>query len=207
MIEASVSNIDLLRIWKQDEDLDLGWILNKIQVREETDAMRAGTAFHKAIEDAPEGDYRTLQALGHTFTIWGDYDLALPKIKEVGLNKMYSGMLVKGRVDALGARVVHELKTTSQFDPDRYLDRLQHKFYMDMTGADRHDWHIFVIRQTGSDMERAYDVYQYHYLTQCRYPGLHEDCMKAAEEYREFAERFLVGWTPPPSTNVGAFQV
>jgi hypothetical protein len=194
MIETSVSNLDLFQIWASDDDLDVQWLVNKITgPREQTPAMAAGEAFHKAIENAQtEGEYEKLSAMGYTFRFCGEFDIALPQLKEVKVSAEYSGVLVKGRVDGLGASVVHELKTTEQFDPDRYLDRLQWRFYLDLTGANQNIWHIFQMKQSGYEDEKQYDVYGYHQLSEYRYPELHKDCLKAAEEYKQFAERFLV---------------
>jgi len=193
MMEVSVSNLDLFGIWKADEDLDVGWLVQKITgPREQTEKMACGEAFHKALEMALEGEHNVLSAMGYTFRFCGDFELALPVLREVKVNKEYSGILVKARVDALEARVVHELKTTEQFDPDRYLDRLQWRFYLDMTDSDRNDWHIFQIKQSGYEDDKEYDVYAYHKLTQYRYQGLHDDCLRAADEYRQFAEKFLI---------------
>lgn len=192
MIEVSVSNVDLYRTWKQSDDLDVGWLLNKITgPREQTEAMKAGEAFHKAMEGASGDEIITLSAMGYTFRFCGEFELFLPALQEIKVTKEYSGVLVKGRVDGLGARIVHELKTTEQFDPDRYLDRLQWRFYLDMTEADQHEWHVFQMKESGMPDDKTYDVYGYHLMTQYRYRALHYDCLAAVEEYKEFAERFI----------------
>lgn len=188
MRETSVSNIDLYKMWKNQDELDLSWLLMKLAVRKQTEAMMAGEAFHKAVEYAPDGEFSTLSALDYQFRFCGDYELALPKLRESSLSREYSGLLVKGRVDGLGASVVHDLKTTEQFDPDRYLERMAWRFYLDIWGAKRFEWHIFQVKETG---RKQYDVYAYHHLVQYGYQGLHEDCLRAAEEYRDFAGRFL----------------
>lgn len=189
-MEASVSNLDLFGIWRDDEDLEVNWLVQKILgPRDQTEKMACGEAFHKALENSTDGDFYTLSAMGYSFRFCGDFDLTLPRLKEVKVSKEYSGLLVKGRVDGLAARVVHELKTTEQFDPGRYLERLQWRFYLDMTASDRFDWDIFQIKETG---DKQYDVYAHHRMSQYSYVGLHEDCEKAATEYRRFAEQFLV---------------
>jgi hypothetical protein len=194
MIETSVTNVNLYRTWKQEEGLDVGWLLTKILVREQTPKMVAGEAFHNAIEEAQESEHYSLGAMGYVFQFLCDAELALPTLREVSMSKEYDGLLVKGRVDAIDAKIVSDLKTTEQFEPERYLDGLQWRFYLDMTEADRFDWHVFQMRETTSKYcDHLCEVFGYHTLTQYRYDGMHEECLKWAREYREFAENFLVG--------------
>jgi hypothetical protein len=188
VIEASVSNIDLYRIWKEQESLEVEWLINKILIREQTEKMMAGEAFHKAVELSEREENFSLSANDYVFHFPGEIEIVFPALREVSLTKEYEGLLVKGRVDGLGPRLVSELKTTEQFDPDRYLEGLQWRFYLDMAEADRFDWHIFQMSQCG---EREYEIFGYHPLTQYRYARMHDDCLKAAREYKHFAEKFL----------------
>lgn len=189
MISASVSNIDLYRVWSEEEALDISWLVNKIMVREQTEKMMAGEAFHKAVEGATSyQNHDVLSANGYVFHLLPEMEIELPALRECPLEKVYDGMLVKGRVDAIGPRIVTEIKTTEQFDPDRYLEGLQWRFYLDISGADRFDWHIFQMSSCG---DKEYEVYGHHKLTQFNYPRVHGDCLKAADKYKNFAEKFL----------------
>jgi hypothetical protein len=122
-----------------------------------------------------------------------DAEIAMPALREASLSQDYDGLLVKGRVDGITGKLVTDLKATEQFDAERYVDGLQWRFYLDMTGADRFDWHVFQIYQDGDPATDGflYAVRGYHKLTQYRYAGMHEDCLRWAREYREFADRFL----------------
>jgi hypothetical protein len=188
-LEVSVTDLDLFRHWSEEEGLDTGWLLTKLLVREQTDAMKAGSAFHKALENALEGDFTVVSADDYVFHFDCDMEIAMPSIREGSMSKDYHGLLVKGRVDGVHGRTITEIKTTEQFDPDRYLEGLQWKFYLDMTGCDRFDWHVFQVRECG---DKEYDVFGYHQLTQYRFVGLHEMCERWTRDYKDFAERFLV---------------
>lgn len=188
MFEARVTHLEQHRIWKSEEDLDIGWLIQRIRGQEETDKMRAGTAFHKAMENADALYYNVLTADDYRFDILCEIELVLPTVSEIAMTRAYGDLLVTGRLDGLRGRVVTEFKTTERFDADRYLDGLQWRFYLDMTGADRFDWHVFEMSEQAF---RHYEVYRYHQLTQFRYNGLHEDCEKAAAEYLDFASKFL----------------
>src|SRR5208282_3743379 len=173
MITASVSNLALYETWAKEEDLDLGWLLTKLLVREETPAMSAGLAFHSAMETVEaDKEYGVISANGYRFNMLCDVDMELPKIQEASIEKDYEGLLVRGRVDAWSAGVVSDYKTTEQFDPDRFLDKITWRLYLDMTGASTFVWHIFLMKQGGRDEEKTFDVYGYHKMTQYRYANL-----------------------------------
>jgi hypothetical protein len=186
--QARVTHLEQHRIWKSDEDLDIGWLIQRIRGQEETDKMRAGTAFHKVMEGLEAREHNVLTTDDYRFDILCDIDLVLPTVSEIAASRVYGDLLVTGRLDGLRGRVVTEFKTTERFDADRYFEGLQWRFYLDMTGADRFDWHVF---QMSERAPKTYEIYQYHQLTQFRYNGLRADCEKAAADYLVFAQKFL----------------
>lgn len=193
MIETSVTNLRSFQIWQNSEDLDLAWIKERLQKPEETPQMLMGRAFHRAIERATESS-AVLTADGYSFDILCDAELTLPNLREASLSKDYGGLLVKARVDGIWGKVVSELKTTeNQFDAENYVESCQWRFYLDMTDADRLDWHIFQMTELKN---KHVEVWGHHYMKQFRYPDLHRDCAELAREYLEMAERgFLNGPT------------
>lgn len=196
-MEARVSNLELYRIWSNMDGVGVEWLINRLASDEPTEKMQKGTAFHKALELAVAGqDSYTLCALGYTFHILCDVDLTLPALREIKLRKQYGELTVSGTLDGLTGKVVTDYKTTEQFDGERYMESIQWRFYLDLSGADRFDYQVFQMKEK---KEKEYEVYGYHKLTQFRYADLHSDCMKAAEEYAHFADKFL-----PSSTLVTA---
>lgn len=199
-METSVSNIETYRIWKAAEDLDISWLIQRLTVREQTAKMKAGEAFHKALEKALETEHYAVSAMGHSFSFLCDAEISLPKLRECSISKDYDGLLVRARVDAISGRTVTDIKTTEDVDFDRYMESYQWRFYLDITGADRFEWPIFQMREVPSDDATiCFDVFGFHKLIQYRYDGLHEDCVRAAQEYKEFAERHL----PPIQSRSG----
>lgn len=189
-LSTSVSNLDLFRAWKNDEDLDLGWLLDRLTRKiEQTEQMRVGEALHKALENAPVGEFSTLAANGYTFQFCGDVELCIPPHREVRISQHYGALEVRGRVDAISGLMVEDHKTTAQFDPDRFMGSYQWRYYLDMTGANVFRWNVFVIRET--DEEHVYTVVDFHRLEQRRYPALHEDCVRLAGEFAAFAGQHL----------------
>jgi hypothetical protein len=190
---ARVSNIETFRQWREDEEQTPQDLVERLTAFEPSEAMLAGTAFHKALEDAQPGAYDTLEALGYTFHLTGDGELALPAVRELRASKHYGPLRVSGQVDVIDGLRIEDHKTTSRFDPDRYLAGAQWKFYLDIFGADVFRWTVFEVRQVGP---QEYEVKPPQLLEQHRYPGLHEDCAALAADYFDFATRYMPDHSP-----------
>jgi hypothetical protein len=189
MFSARVTEVESFRIWKGDEDLDLGWILSRLRDRVESEAMRVGTAFHKALELGSVGDYDMLSGDGYLFHVNADITLELPTIREVRTGKQYGDLTVSGQVDAIDGRIIYDHKTTKQFDADRYMESYQWRYYLDLFDADAFRYNVFVLKET--DDPKVYVVSDFHRLEQRRYPDLHADCERLAGQFAEFAREHL----------------
>lgn len=197
---ARVSNIEAYRRWSNwqplhdnDEEPSLADLVRQITTDEPSEAMKAGTAFHKALETAGDGTHYTLEALGYTFRL-ADGELALPTVRELRAYGSYGGLHVTGQVDGLQGKTVIDHKTTSRCDVERYLTGCQWKFYLDLFDADVFTWNIFEIKELEPN---EYGVSPPQVLTAYRYPEMRDDCMKLASEYLDFARKNL-----PRETNV-----
>lgn len=188
-MEARVSNLELYRIWSGMENTGVDWIVNRLADNAPTEKMEKGTAFHKALELAAAGtDCYTLTAMGYTFHVLCDVEISLPSLRETRLVKDYEGLTISGTLDGLTGNTVTDYKTTEQFDGERYMESLQWRFYLDLSGADRFDYKVFQMKEK---KEKEYEVTGYHTLSQFRYADLHSDCLKAARDYKRFADTFL----------------
>lgn len=193
---ARVSNIEAYRQWKnwqplfdgQDEPT-LEDLIRQITTDEPSEAMQAGTAFHKALEVAQEGSHETFEANGYRF-ILPDGDLPLPELREMRAARWYGGLQVTGQVDCVRGRLVIDHKTTGRFDPERYLNGCQWKFYLDIFGADEFQWNVFEIKEVE---EKVYRVSSPQVLRSYRYPLMNGFCADLAAEYLEFARAHLSG--------------
>lgn len=194
MITASVLNLDSFRIWKDDEDLGIEWLRDRLLGTEETEQMRVGKAFHSALEAITEGEVGFIESNGYRFDFdWRNVELEISPMREIFISKQYGDVLVRGKVDSLTGPLVVDYKTTSQFDPDRLMNGYQWRYYLDMTGADRFRWEVFVMKET--DDPKVYLISDFHQLEQRRYPELEADCRKLALEYGKFAVAHLTAVT------------
>lgn len=184
-----VSNIETFRRWREDEEQDAEALVERLTDFHPTEQMLAGTAFHKALEDAVPGEYDQLHALGYTFLL-PDAELALPDIRELRAFGGYGPLHVTGQVDALHGKRVEDHKTTAAFRPDGYLEGCQWRFYLDLFGADVFRWNVFEITPVRGQ-EKTYQVKPPQLLEQCRYPGLRADCEALAQDFYEFAAKHM----------------
>lgn len=189
-----VSEVESFRQWRDDEDADLELLLARMRGQTEaSEAMLAGTAFHKALEVAQPGEAETLQALGYTFKMVGDFELAIPVIREVRASKAYTvddcAVLVSGQLDAIEGKRVEDHKTTGRFDPERYLGGYQWRLYLEIFGANHFRWNVFEISAT--DDQLTWEVFAAHRLEQYRYPGMSADCERLVSDLARFAREHL----------------
>lgn len=191
---ARVSNIEALRQWKHwrplfdgQEEPTVEDLVRFITEDDPSEAMKAGTAFHKAMEIAQDGSHDTFEANGYRF-ILPDADIELPPIREMRAYKDYGALTVTGQVDAVHGRTVLDHKTTGKFDPERYLDGCQWKFYLDLFEADEFQWNIFVIKEIEP---QVYQVAPPQILKAYRYPEMRHDCETLAADYLDFANIHL----------------
>jgi hypothetical protein len=189
-----VSSIESFRRWRLDDDATPDDLVERLTSFHPTEPMLAGTAFHRALELAVDGEYTELEANGYTF-ILPDADIALPTVRELRAFRNYGEMEVTGQVDGLHGLRIEDHKTTASFNPDGYLEGCQWRFYLDIFEADVFRWNVFQISPVPRT-EKTYNVKPPQILEQCRYPGLHEDCIRLASDYYAFASRFMPNYKP-----------
>lgn len=185
MLTASVSNVDLFRAWRESADLDSEWLLRRLRGDErQSEAMKVGEAFHKGLENmsGEPGEICNFKSDGYEFVFTCDCECALPKIRELRIDKQYGDLLVRGRIDGLHGVEVTDYKTTAQFDPERLMEGYQWRFYLDMLASDEFIWKVFVLAEDAG----YYRVTQFHELSQRRYPDMEADCKKLVNEFYEF---------------------
>lgn len=190
-----VSNVEAFRQFELDEEAEPGQFIGELlHGFEPSAAMVAGTAFHKALEDAPTGlCVSALEALGHTFTFRGDFEVRLPVIRELRASKAYvvdgKPIVISGQVDGIEGLRIDDHKTTSRFDPDRYLTGYQWRLYLDIFGASVFRWNVFEINEL--DFPGLYEVRDQHTLEQYRYPALGADCQALVERFARFVREHV----------------
>lgn len=102
---------------------------------------------------------------------------------------------VVAKLDHLYGVVVHEFKTCwskSGFDAHRYLDSAQPRFYLDVTGAQKVRFVVFVMSDTERDGIVLRSVEELDFWP---YPEMSADCQELLEEFVRWADlRRLRPW-------------
>jgi hypothetical protein len=194
-----VSEVESFRQYLEDEESELENLLARMRGQlPPSAAMETGTAFHKALEEAPTGlTVNEIEANGHRFTFRGDFTVELPAIREVRASKTWlvdgEPVCISGQLDCIHGKRVEDHKTTGRFDPERYLDGYQWRLYLAIFGAEAFRWNVFEIAEceTTNDGPAHWEVFAQHRLEQYRYPGMETDCQRLVEGLARFARVHL----------------
>jgi len=194
-----VSMVESFRQWEVDPDGDTDRLIAGIcGMGEETPAMRAGTALHKALELAQPGEVERLSVPGYVFTFPKDFTLGVTPIRELRASKTYlvddRPITISGQVDAIDGLRIEDHKSTSRFDPDRYLTGYQWRLYLSIFAAWQFRWNVFEIGEVESAQPSEgfepppaeYEVLALHTLSQFRYPSLEADCLALVTRFARF---------------------
>lgn len=191
MISVSVSDLESFRQYLEDEDFTVDELLSRLRREQQpTEQMLAGTALHKMLEYATDGELESVEVDGFTFQF--DCEIALPvsSVREMSITKEYETngqtVLVRGRVDEINGTEVVDHKTTGNFDCERFYAGYQWRLYLDMIDAQSFRWNVFEMKPV-TKAERTYRISSFHILKQYRYPSLASDVQSLVSRYVEFA--------------------
>jgi hypothetical protein len=151
--------------------------------RNETPKMAAGTAVHKVLELAGAGDLSMAEQNGWSISFDLNATLALPTMREVPLRRVHNGITLNGRVDSITATTVRDVKTTEQFDAEKYHDSYQWRAYLWMSGRSRFVYDVFKVKLNEDDM--TVSVVDYAPMQFYRYAGMDKDVEWLVDEYAE----------------------
>ena len=201
MIRVSVSNLDKYAAYLNDEDFSLDMLLRDLRGQTpRTPAMERGHAFAKAMEQLPtlNAPFSLITAEGHAFAFTCDVELEAWPRRELKAEKDYGGIIVSARCDRLHGMTIADDKSTSHFSGDagveKYIDKKQWSYYLDIFGAHEFVWHIWETREIDTDgtpgIKAAWEVFAHHVIRNYRYPELETECRDFAQEFKQFAESY-----------------
>lgn len=197
MLRLSPSLIDSYRYWRSIEDEDraaasLAELLASIRREESppTEAMVRGTAWHRALEESDDhhGDVVEVEERGHRFR-FNAAEVAmiraqLPKVTSLELRGRLElpevGVVLYLRTDGVVGNTIHEHKTATRPDLDRYTHSAQWRAYLLAF-----DCRVVVYHVVQLVHSRKADIWQlkdYLPFRQYHYPRMRQDlCGQAAE--------------------------
>jgi hypothetical protein len=204
MRQLSVSDLELFRRYRTDEDFPFEAFLAQLQRREgPTLNMRAGTALHALLEQIQlgslsSGEVERYETDEFSFSFSLDAAVPLSAVRECSGQRVFqigdTAVELRGRCDELnGTEVVDHKVTFSPFDAIRYVDSVQWRAYLAIFGAHRFRYNVFVAKDCGVDDRglTQIDVREYHALTLHSYPALEADVEREVGRFVEFAQAHL----------------
>lgn len=195
-MRISATQIDAYLRWRANEDAPLedirDYLLRKTPP---TDAMRAGSAFHKVLEHSTYEEIERAEQDGFTFDLSElDCVLELPEVRELKMEclTVIAGFPVTlvGVVDAQQRKGVYDHKLTSRFDAERYADSYQWRTYLYWFGFDWMTYNVFEAYNPAAEPD-LYIVRHFHPLTFTRYPELAADVERVQRDFVLFLREYV----------------
>ena len=195
-MRLSVTDVDAWHYFRAQEEGDMAAFLARMRRQEPpTPQMRAGTAFHKAMETGAIGDGAAFTSQRHRFTVDFDAALSLPPVRELKVYRtdVYDGCEVTlvGKADGVDGTTIIDHKLTRSFVPDRYLDGFQWRAYLWLFAANRFRWNVFVGRPGRGEDWTDVRLVELHHLEAVAYDGLARDVEASIADFVAMAREHL----------------
>lgn len=195
-MRVSSTQIDAFVRWQKNEDAPVEEIIAYLTKRTpHTDAMRAGSAFHKVLEHAAYGEIEKAEQDDFTF----DFSelnafVEMPGVRELKMECLTVAagfpVTVVGVVDAQVRNGVYDHKLTARFDAERYADSYQWRCYLHWFGFDWMQYNVFEAYQPANE-PGLYIVRNFHPLRFTRYPELSTDVERVTREFVLFVREYI----------------
>lgn len=188
-MRISVTSLDAYRLYMNSEWFTFDMLLDQLLRRTPpTQAMLAGSAFHRLLETSSEAELEDATVDGFAFDFTAlDATVGMPKIREMKATKEYGGITIVGKVDALEGLRIWDHKLTGQFDTDKYMDSYQWRAYLEIFNADRLTYNVFTV----SKKNGIWKVYKFDELDCYRYPCMGQDVERMVYEFAEFMNAYV----------------
>lgn len=179
-MRVSATNLESFRRWRDDPESSVSDLLDYLRKNiQPTEAMRAGSAFHKVLEFAKAGDsLDEVEQDGFTFRFEMDGEIALPAIREM---KLETKRVICGEpvtlvcvVDAMEGRRVDDHKLTARPDAENYAPSVQWRMYLDCFDCDLFRYNLFHGYQPEAE-PWVYIIKDMVPVEFCRYPGMRDE--------------------------------
>lgn len=189
--------------------------IDSLLVFRETEAMKVGTALHRALEISEYSALPDKFAIdGYTVEVKTNIQLEIPQLREMWVSREYEGLCIRGIVDAMSAKTIHDYKFTSKIDIEKYMNSWQWRVYLWM--CPEHDnfvYDLFKIKiiykkeleyiNNGStfdpevgevitDEVKKVEIIAYEKLGLSRYAGLEQDVQDMYASYFHTLEALKV---------------
>jgi hypothetical protein len=192
-MRISTTLLDTFRLWADQDWMAEQQVLNQIiGVREETDAMRLGTAFHSVLETPDQ--YRV--PLGYACHGFSFPDATMRPLLdlidrrgvfEVKAVTHFGPHTVVARADQIVGTAGFEHKTTcSSFDIDKYLSAYQWRFECAIFGLSSITYRVACLEDPKEGIVGLKGIEQ---VTVYPYAELERDCARLVDRFVDYVTR------------------
>lgn len=149
--------------------------------------METGIILHSIIEKAKYGNIeKSIYYNNWKINFNLDITLDYPELREINIKTDIAGYPIFGKVDAINISTVHDLKFTSNFKPEKYMESYQWKVYLLMTNLNKFIYDVFSIHI--KEQERIINVNDYNKLELYKYECMQNDVAECICDYWECLE-------------------
>ena len=191
MIRISATTLEAYRRWLDNPEATIddmvAYLEKKITPNE---AMLAGSAFHKVLENNENITLDCIEADGFIFDFSGINEaIYIPKIKEY---KFELPAIVKGEgvtfvgvVDAMESGCIYDHKLTASANAEDYTDSMQWRCYLSWLGLNKFTYNLFQKYNPSADPDR-YIIKSVLQVSFNRYPEIDNDVNTMAARLVDF---------------------
>lgn len=176
--------------WKQFGEEDVPeyttehFIHGLLRLTPVTHHLTMGTALHKLFELSPYGtlpEYITVD--GVHISCHPDFDATIycPTQREVPVEGLINGLLIKGTCDAKDSHAVYDWKTTKSFSIETYTLSWQWRVYLYLTGLNKFVYNVFTANK--NEASNSIELKKLDVVTCYRYPDMNMDVENIVNEY------------------------
>lgn len=189
-MRISATNIEAFRRWLVSEEADsqalIDYLLKKTPPSQ---AMLAGTAFHKVLELAHDDLNReVIDGFSFDFSKL-EQDIYLPAQREMKFEKPYclngENHTLVCVIDALDDETLFDHKLTANINAENYTDSMQWRCYLSWLGYDKFTYNLFH-GFSSVQTPLQYEIREYIPVTFYRYQNMDEEVNDIVKQFIEF---------------------
>ena len=191
MILISATQLESYRRWLENEEATIEEMIAYLEKKViPNEAMLAGSAFHKVLEDYENMTLAFVEKDGFKFDFSEiDTEIHIPRIKEFKFEiaKRINDELVTfvGVVDAMESDCVFDHKLTAYIDAENYTDSMQWRCYLSWLGMSKFTYNLFQKYTPAAEPDKCV-IKSVTQISFYRYPEMENDVLLLATQLVDF---------------------
>lgn len=194
-LRLSATTLEAYRRWLENEEAGVADMLTYLdKTIEPTEVMRAGSAFHKILENANNVELSQVELDGFTFDFSEiESEIRLPAIREFKFTRQteIDGVQVTfvGVVDAMDSTAVYDHKLTSNANAEFYENSMQWRCYLAWLGLPKFTYNLFEKAYQPVSESNLIKLKAVQQITFCRYIGMEDEIRELSASFIAFLKK------------------